>query len=123
MKVQYKTRDGRCLFEVQAETPKELFKGIAQIQDIFEADTACGCCASTNLRYSVRTVDDNDYYDLQCSDCTASLSFGQHKKGGSLFPRRKEQGGAILPNRGWKKWDRTIAPPADGLVSQPRRSQ
>lgn len=107
MKVHYKTRDNRLVFEVQAETAKELFKGIASIQDIFEAERECGCCHSPNLRYSVRTIEENDYYELICTECNARFQFGQHKKGGTLFPKRTEGGG-------WKRWspDRAIDAPA-----------
>lgn len=96
------------------EAPKDLFKLVAQLQDIFEADSQCGCCGSANVHYSVRTFEDNDYYELACTDCSAKLSFGQHKKGGTLFPKRDGE------SRGWKKWEPQRAERADGLASGPR---
>lgn len=111
MEAQYKTRDGRIVFKVTGEAPKDLFKGIAQLQEIFEADSQCGCCDSNALRYSVRTVEDNDYYELVCSACHAKLSFGQHKKGGTLFAKREGE------SRGWKKWEPQRS---DAPVSGPR---
>ena len=51
----------------------------------------------------MRTVEGNDYFELKCTDCGAVLSFGQHKKGGTLFPKRKDESG-WLKNKGWHKW-------------------
>jgi hypothetical protein len=45
------------------------------------------------------------YYELRCADCGARLSFGSMKKGGGLFPRRKDSEGNWLPDRGWVKWN------------------
>jgi hypothetical protein len=47
------------------------------------------------------------HYELICGACGGQFSFGQHKKGGSLFPKRKGDNG-FLPNRGWHKWDGDI---------------
>jgi hypothetical protein len=40
----------------------------------------CGVCGSENIKFVVRVVDDNEYYELRCMDCGAILSFGQHIK-------------------------------------------
>ena len=52
----------------------------------------------------VRSVEGNDYYELRCGNCGGILSFGQHKKGGTLFPKRKDDNNNYLPNKGWHKW-------------------
>jgi hypothetical protein len=104
MKVHWKAGGGRLMFEVEAETAKDLFRSLARLQEIFEADTACGCCGKTELRFTVRTVQDNEFFELTCLQCGAELSFGQRKKGGELFPRRNNDTGNALPNRGWKKY-------------------
>lgn len=106
MKAHYKTKDGRIVFEVQAETPKEIFKQIAAVQETFEADQRCGCCQSADIRFQTRNVDDNDFFELRCNACYARFQFGQNKKGGSLFPKRKGDDGALLPDRGWAKYVR-----------------
>jgi hypothetical protein len=49
-------------------------------------------------------VEGNDYFEIRCADCGAILAFGQHKKGVTLFPKRKDDDGNYLPNRGWHKW-------------------
>ena len=54
----------------------------------FTSEEKCGLCGSNNLRFVVRNVEGNDYYELRCVDCGALLAFGQHKKGGTLFPKR-----------------------------------
>lgn len=102
MKVKYKVGD-KLEFELEGAGQKEVFKELALIQEIF-AEEKCGLCNNTNLRFVVRNVDGNDYYELRCSDCGAILSYGQHKKGGTLFPKRKDDDGNYLPNKGWHKW-------------------
>jgi hypothetical protein len=102
MKLNYKVSD-KLSFELEGEGQKEIFKELASIQEIF-GEESCGLCKSHNLRYVVRNVDGNDYYELRCADCGAILAFGQHKKGGTLFPRRKDDEGKWLPNRGWHKY-------------------
>lgn len=104
MKVLYKAND-KLTFELEGSGQKEIFKELAVIQEIF-AEEKCGLCSSTNLRFIVRNVEGNDYYELRCVDCGAILAFGQHKKGGTLFPKRKDDNGIILPNKGWHKWSK-----------------
>ena len=104
MKAHYRTANGRITFEVQAETVKALFKEIAGIQEVFDADTDCGCCKSSAIHFQARQVDNYDFYELVCLDCRARFQFGQAKKGGALFPKRKDEDGKLLPNRGWSKF-------------------
>jgi|688.fasta_scaffold1589577_1 hypothetical protein len=106
MKVQY-TVSNKLQFEIEGEGQKEIFKGLASVQEIF-GEEKCGVCGNTNYRFVVRNVDDNDYYELRCNnnDCGATLAFGQHKKGGTLFPRRKDDEGKWLSNKGWHKWQK-----------------
>lgn len=104
MEAQYKTRNGRLLIKVEAEHQKGLFKELAAAQEVFESESECGCCHSQELRFRVRVVDENEFYELACN-CGARFEFGQHKKGGSLFPKRRAEDGAALPNRGWAKWE------------------
>lgn len=86
MKAHYRTRNGRIVFEVEGDTQKAVFRAIAELQQVFECDEACGCCGSAEIQLNVGTVDDNDYYGFVCVKCGAELSLGQHKKGGTLFP-------------------------------------
>lgn len=102
MKLNYRVSD-KLSFELSGEGQKEIFKELASLQEIF-GEESCGLCKSHNIRYVVRNVDGNDYYELRCADCGAILAFGQHKKGGTLFPRRKDDEGKWLPNRGWHKY-------------------
>lgn len=109
MEAQYKTRDGRLIFKVDAENQKEIFKQIAVTQEVFEAETECGCCHSKEIRFRVRTVDKHDFYEVACGGCGARFEFGQHKNGRSLFPKRRAEDGTALPNRGWAKWEVSAA--------------
>lgn len=60
MKLKYTTSNGKISVEFEGEAQKDLFAQIAAFQEIFE-ETACGKCGSENLRFVVRTVDENDY--------------------------------------------------------------
>jgi hypothetical protein len=104
MKLRYKVGD-KLEFEVEGAGQKEVFKELASIQEIF-GEESCGMCKSTNLRFIVRNVEGNDYFEIRCADCGAILAFGQHKKGGTLFPKRKDDEGNYLSNRGWHKWNK-----------------
>ena len=99
MKVNYKTINGRLSVELEGDSQRDIFQEIARFQEVFE-ETVCGKCGSDNIRFVVRNVDDNLYCELRCADCGAKLSFGSHKKGGGLFPKRKD-GDNWLPDRGW----------------------
>ena len=96
----------RLRIEIDAPGIKELFADLATVQEIFGSDPRCEVCDS-EARCQHRIVDDNHYYELVCTNqqCRARLSFGQHKKGGGLFPKRKDEDGNWIPNRGWAKWE------------------
>ena len=102
MKVTYTS--GKIAVEIDADTQVELFQQLANFQEIF-AETNCGKCGSENIRFQVRNVDDNLYYELRCADYGAKLAFGVMKKGGRLFPKRKDKEGNWLPNNGGVKWN------------------
>ena len=122
MKLTFKTRTG-CLIEIsQVDSEKDLFRAVANLQAIFAAEDACGCCQSTDISYRTRIIDDNEYFDLICNACSASFRFGQTRKG-SLFPKRKDEQNQPLPNRGWSVYRALPSPSQQGLVSQPKRSQ
>ena len=103
MKLKFKPND-KLEFELEGNGQKEIFKELAMVQEIF-SEKKCGVCGSENIKFVVRVVDDNEYYELRCMDCGALLSYGQHKKGGTLFPKRKDADGKYLPNNGWYKWE------------------
>jgi hypothetical protein len=102
MKVTYKANE-KLQFELEGSGQKEVFKELALIQEIFSEDK-CGMCNKDNIKFIVRNVESNDYYELRCADCGSVLAFGQHKKGGTLFPKRKDEDGTYLPHKGWHKW-------------------
>jgi len=104
MECQYRSRNGRLFFKVEGGTQKELFENIADLQEVFEADEACGMCKSTNIRFRVRDVKGNKYFELRCLECNAQFSFGQNKDMKSLFPKRRDEEGKPLPHGGWFKW-------------------
>lgn len=110
MKARYTTQNGQITFEVDGENAKALFSQIASIQEVFDAEHACGMCNSTDIRYLARKVDDFDFYELACRGCRARFAFGQAKKGGALFPKRKDEDGNWINNNGWTRFEPQGAP-------------
>lgn len=110
MKAHIKSGNGRLLIEVEGESIKDLFRAIAEAQEILDADAACGACGSQVVKHHVRDIDKFTYFELRC-ECGAALAFGQLKEGGGLFPKRKGADGKELPNRGWVRY---IGPGKDG---------
>jgi hypothetical protein len=102
MKIKYNIGD--ITVELEGETQKDLFKQLSSFQEVF-GERACGKCKSEHLRFVVRENDGNEYYELKCADCGAKLAFGVNKKGGGLFPKRKDADGEWLPDKGWTKWN------------------
>lgn len=107
-------RTGPITFKVTGENQKAIFRELASIQDVFDAEQKCGCCDSSSIRFQVRTIEDNDFYELICLSCYARLQFGQHKKGNSLYVKRKAEDGSLLANRGWAKYE----PRKHGVATQ-----
>ena len=100
-------RSGTLSIEVEGQSQKELFNELAKAQEVFSY-AACGKCGGEELRFVVRNVDNNDFYELHCltSQCRARFTFGQHKsQDDTLFPRRKNKQGDWLPNKGWMKFN------------------
>ncbi len=108
MEAQYKSSNGRLAVKIDAPDVKGLFRSLATIQSSLEAESECGICKSKEILYSVRVHDESEYFELICSSCGSQFGFGQHKKGGTLFPKRKNEKGENLPNRGWYKWSGNI---------------
>ena len=100
MKVTYTTKNQRLAVQIEESSAKETFRKLAEFQEVFD-EPFCRLCSSENLQFVVRTVEGNDYYELRCRDCSGKLAFGQHKSGGSLFPKRKTADG----RSGWYRWN------------------
>jgi len=99
MKLSYTTKNTRLLIQLEGNDVKESFKQLAEAQEIFD-EPCCALCKSQDIKYVVRTIENNDFYELKCCSCNAKLSFGQHKNGGTLFPKRKDH----FETKGWHRW-------------------
>ena len=102
MKIKYVL--GKLTVEFEADTVREVFGQLSSFQEVF-GEIKCGKCSSDNLRFVVRENEGNEYYEVRCQDCGAKLAFGAHKKGGGLFPRRKDADGNWLSDHGGQKWN------------------
>src|SRR5687768_5915989 len=97
MQIVYKTRNGRMEFTIEAKDHLDAFEQLSAIQEVFE-DLTCtnGKVSSDVVKFVVREVEDNKYYEVHCVDTTepnkalryARKRFGVHKKGKTLFPKK-----------------------------------
>lgn len=103
MKVTYKSKNGRFLIEATGDTVKDCFAQVGGAAAVFEAESTCGKCNSSDIRPNFKIVKDGKfkYYELVCMSCRAQFSFGQATSGDILFPKRKDDNGP-LPFRGWR---------------------
>lgn len=108
MKINYKSPLGVSV-EIESDSARDAVEQLAAFQEVF--GEACGKCGSKDVQFVVRTAqdksgDDVQYYELRCRDCGAKLAFGCNKKGGGLFPKRKDADGEWFNDRGWVKWNK-----------------
>ncbi len=120
MEAVIKAFGGRVQIKVDGATMPDLFRSMSQVMEVVGSDQNCGSCNSDNIRPQARKSGDYDFYELHCNNCGAELHMGQKKVGGVLYPKRKDDSGKILPNRGWIKFDK---PNAESGDPGPRPSQ
>lgn len=111
MKAHYRAFNGKLLIEVEGQTIKDLFEQIGPVAEVLDGDDSCGKCGSPHIYPRSREAQGFTYYELVCSDCSAKLSFGQHKDGGSLWAKRTDEQGNVMDYRGWKVYIGIAAAP------------
>jgi ribosomal protein L40E len=125
MKVNYTTKNGRLVFEFEADNQVGVWKQLASLQEVFEEEK-CQKCGGTELRFSVRKstyeddkgkIKDCEYHELRCRKCGAKLAYGVLDDNSyNLFPKRKDKEGNwrgvktdtqgnTKPTYGWVKWN------------------
>ncbi len=108
MKATLKVRPN-LLVEIEGDSQQALFRSIASAQEVF-GERKCGKCGSLDLVFRTRkNHQEDEFFEMFCRHCHAALAFGVHKKGGTLFPKRRKEGDAggveVLPDNGWLRWD------------------
>jgi len=96
-----KIKVGSIWVEVEGGV-KDVFKTCTEFAILQESQ--CGACQSTNICPEHRVAQGYDFYSFRCGDCNAELKLGQKRDAETLFPKRKNEQGERLPNRGWEKW-------------------
>jgi hypothetical protein len=102
--------------ELEGDTQVDIWKKLAEFQEIFEDTTVTKFgLTSDDVRFVVRKDEDgNEYFELHYSGSDKKLmgvkkAFGQQKKNkGALFPKRKDGDGKYLPDGGWCKYDKEL---------------
>lgn len=140
IEVTYRSRNPRFVIKATGETPKDVFGDLASMAEILDASEACGKCGCTEIAPRVRRIEEDVFYEAKCtaSDCGATLGFGQSRKGGFLFPKRKDEEKKWMPNKGWTIYSaggnqqqdtrqsqapRPGAPPAQGRAPETRSNR
>lgn len=122
MELKYRSACGRYEVMFEAKEQKDLFAQIATFQEIFEDDTSVNIdgvdVPTSDIRFRVRAVDDNEFYEKVYVGSNPKLfgykiEYGSAKKGGGLFPKRKDKDGKYYKNNGWHKWEGQSAPQQD----------
>ena len=99
---------GKTWVEVDCVSVKDGIQELSQYMEVF-VEGMCGVCQSTDVIPNHRTAKGYDFYEMKCLGCGATLSFGQTKEGGRLFPRRRDQEGNELGKQGWHQYQATQA--------------
>ena len=87
MKVKYWSPNKRLCLEAEGDV-KEIFKQLAMFEEVFCKEIN-PVTKGTNLAFSVREHDGNDFFELRDKDNKGwKLPFGQTKVGNKLFPKR-----------------------------------
>lgn len=109
---------GNNIVQVEGDSYKDVFKQASVAQEIF-GEKCCGKCQSPNIKFVVRTdSEDNEYYEMHCTECYSKLAFGQNKENKALFPIRSlregknyklDANGKKIPkgSNGWVKFNRS----------------
>lgn len=101
MKVRYRLANAEI--EVDGRDTKDTFSQISNAVEVF-GQGVCGACGCKDVIPVMREVQGNNFYEMRCTKCGATLSFGQRKQDGALYPRRKGKDGEYLDNYGWVKF-------------------
>lgn len=80
--IKLKTNIGNQPIQIEFESMKQLHKFGSIYGNL---PHKCDACGSANIFLSYKNPGGNDYYTLQCGDCTADANFGIHKDGSGLF--------------------------------------
>ena len=101
--VRYSPTNGFAV-EVDADGVKSAMKAMSEYMEVFGGHVCGKCKSKAVVPLHNSDKDGNDYYKLRCTNCNATLDFGQHRSGGTLFAKRKDKDGNWLPDNGWYKW-------------------
>lgn len=101
MRIEYETADGRTKITGEAQNIKDAVKAMSQIQLVFEGNVCGQCSAVAFLEH--RIAQGYEFYAKRCSnpECNAQLDLGQHREGGTLFVKLRDDQGNVIGRNGW----------------------
>lgn len=97
---------GKYEFLIEEDTQADMFAAIVSAEEVF-GQGKCEACGNTDVKLNRRIVEDNSFYEVVCQNpkCKAKLAMSQNKKGGGLYPNRRNKEGAIVGKWGWAKYE------------------
>jgi hypothetical protein len=95
---------GQFTIKLNSDNQKDLFEQLASFQEIFVRNNCC-ICGSEEVYFRTRTIDGNNFYEKVCGKCNKTFSYGQNKKGDTLFPKGP-----------WTKWEPSLKEEDDNKV-------
>lgn len=110
MQLAYMTQNGRVTITMEADSIKDLYRQLGQVEEVFE-ENKCGKCGKKDIRHVYRNIAGNEFFEVKCNDskCRACLTFTTSKSDGgkSLFPKRKDKypDGKLLDDQGWRVFE------------------
>lgn len=111
MKLSYTTKDGRFTAEFEG-TQQEIFEEVSSFDEVFGENVFVDEQGNVHddIRYLVRTDgEDNKYYEkvvMSGKHKYRKLAYGCNKKGGGLFPKRRDKDGKVVGHNGWGKYNK-----------------
>lgn len=117
MKLQYTTPDGNMTVEFEGDTQTDIVAQLSAFQDTFvdrptakfKGEFVNGLDNGAYIKYIVRNVDDNLYYEKRIIGGPMhgfKKALGVHKKGGGLFPKYDIPENCIPAHNGWHLWQK-----------------
>jgi hypothetical protein len=117
MEVKYRTSNGQFEVNFEVKDASSLFEAVADFQEVFEDGAFYTILnkevPASDVQFRVRLVDDNKYFEKVYVGKDKELwgfklPYGQNKKGGGLFPKRKFSEEDAKDNvngyNGWRKF-------------------
>lgn len=106
---------GNYTVEVDGADVEELFRNMAEVQELLSFGLKCEQTGATDIIMKVRKSGEFEFFEFASPSEGTSLSLG-HAKAGGMFAKRKGKDGSWLDHGGWLTWKQRKAIQEGGKV-------